>query len=329
MSDGVKKAVSNQWMTGSLSEMIGDAKKKAGEHDHCQCGDCHQNLEEEQMDRPPDNAGIIEIVRWAMENDKILRSPPVEHMFCGCKIPCIYAGTIPTRTFSSSLNAKKAAIKHCFDFASIVMVETSESNIDGMPNKSRYPSLSALFAVLDVNSDPDEPKVHMLIYDGARSTISGEPVIGYIEDIHEAVSSARKGDDLYGLREMDFEAFVVDMTSVVRDHLKERMRKQEEAIREAQEAGVEVIDNSSGGIERGPSPQAESNPEPDDSFFKDRIENLEKRSSSIMTSKERRKKLERKIASLKKKSSSADEPWENQLDGEDHPVGSCKDDTGR
>jgi hypothetical protein len=312
-----KREVSDQWNVGSISDVIGGLEEMAAHQHGPGCGHDLDAMEAELDDRPPDNAGIVETVRWAMENGKVLTSPPVDHMFCGTSIPCIYAGTIPTRTFLSTPNARRAAIRHAEDFVSIVMCETKEPDRAGMPKQSRYPSLSAFMVVLDVNSDPDDPSIHLLIYDGPKSAASGQPVVGYIEDAHRAVSVAKKGDACHGLREIDLEAFLVDLTAVVRDHLRRRMLEQEEAIREAQAAGVEVIDRAAP-EDRPEIGEPDFEVAPGTSNLDDNISRMERRIEGHQVSREGRKKLERKIAAMKAKRMSLTQ--ENMENGEDSTV---------
>ena len=305
-----KKKISNQWIAKPIDELV---------KGHVHGPDCDHGmdqLDQELANRPPDNAGIVETVRWAMENEKILQNPPVQHMFCGTKIPCVYAGTIPTRTFSAELTAKKAAIRHAKDFVSVVLVQTSNPEKDEFkktppPVQSIYPSLNALLAVLDVNTDPDDPKIYMLMYDGSRSAASGEPVVEYLEDLGERVSKARYGDPLAEMNVYEMEAFVVDLQEVVRTFLQEKMRKREEAIKEAEASGVPVIDNTS------QSPPAEEK-DVDVAEIEEKILKMEEKAVSVRTPIEGRKKLEKKIAALRKKIASSEEGDSEEIpNGED------------
>jgi len=271
--------------------VIEDLNEKIHQH-HPGCGHDVEAMEEELDNRPPDNAGIIETVRWAMENEKTLRNPPVQHMFCGMKIPCIYAGTIPTRTFISSMSAKKAAIKHARDFASIVMVDVTYT--EGGIARSQYPSLSAIMVVVDVNSDPNDPKAHILVYDGPKSVFAGEPVVGYVEIENASMMISKRGDDFEGLNEMDLEAFVVDLESVVRDHVGKKMKEREEAIEEAKVSGVKVIEDDGHHHE---IPKVV----PDVSGLEGRISKMESRIENHQVSREGKKKLEKKIAAMRAK----------------------------
>jgi hypothetical protein len=109
----------------------------------------------------------------------------------------------------------------------------------------------------------------------------------------------------------------VDLTAVVSDHLRRRMQEQEEAIKEAQVAGVEVIDRTA------PEDQPEIGESdfevaPGTSKLDDNIARMERRIEGHQVSREGRKKLERKIAAMRAKRMSLTQ--ENMENGEDSTV---------
>ena len=185
----------------------------------------------------PENAGIAEVLRWAMSRRVPLQYPPWEDAFCGSKDPCVYAGMVQGSGVRDE-NRRAMARKHAEWLAGqMAMVLPAEGS---HPAEMEFPARTFFIAVCDA-TDHAAPEIHMFVYDRVETLRRCRPCVdGFgIEDVRR--HHGHRNSPLHKIRPLALEGFISELVNVIRDYLINEDAERERAVAEVAVSHPEVI----------------------------------------------------------------------------------------
>ena len=185
----------------------------------------------------PQNAGIAEILRWAMSHKVPLQYPPWEEAFCGSQNPCIYAGMVQGDGVRKS-NIRSMLKKHAeWLVGQMAMVTPAEG---GMPDIIEYPARTFYIAVCD-SGDHSDPKISMFVYDRMKTLRRSRPCVEEFDMADVERHHGHRNSPYFRMRPLALEGFKIELGNVIRDYLLNEDAEREQALAELAETHPEVM----------------------------------------------------------------------------------------
>ena len=187
----------------------------------------------------PEDAGIAEILRWAMSHRVRLQYPPWEDAFCGSDHPCVYAGMVQGDGVRGE-NIRSMVRQHAEWLVGQMALMTLAEG--GMPSITEYPAKTFYIAVCDATVH-EEPRIHMFVYDRAETVRRSRPYVDPFDADEVQRRHGYRNSPLFGIRPLALEGFLTEMGNLIRDYLITEDAERERALAEIAETHPEVMQN--------------------------------------------------------------------------------------
>lgn len=205
------------------------------------------NIEPMNRTPAPPDGGIAETVRWATTYGMPLDSPPWEDAFCGSVAMCLYAGMIDAHSHQcgdhpthqhSELDRKRACKRHAEWLISQLM-RVNEST-SGKPPTMSFPSAEFLIVVVDA-TDQDSPRVELFEYDRSGTLSRSKPTVSHMDERSLGRGARSNRSHLRGIDLVAVEAFKLELSNIIRDHLERRRLQTDAAIAAIAEKDPSIV----------------------------------------------------------------------------------------